>query len=130
VARAADTYVPFEGEKTTWHEGFDRYDYLMDEASFAINAFKALDTEQFCGRQSTPKGERRCIVVAPKQAAPGNPWSWQGCYWTRAANGSRIAPARFSHRLHHARPPGKQMGRVYDWLTEKHGLSRNRPSSA
>ncbi len=26
VARAADTYIPFEGEKTTWHDGFDRYD--------------------------------------------------------------------------------------------------------
>ena len=31
VARAADIYVPFEGEKTAWHEGFARFDYVMDE---------------------------------------------------------------------------------------------------
>ena len=29
-AKAADAYVPFEGEKITWH-GFDRYDFIMDE---------------------------------------------------------------------------------------------------
>ena len=27
-ATAADGYVPFGGEKTTWHEGFDRYDFM------------------------------------------------------------------------------------------------------
>jgi hypothetical protein len=27
-ATAADEYVPFAGEKTTWHEGFDRYDFM------------------------------------------------------------------------------------------------------
>ena len=27
------------------------------------------------------KGQRQCIVVVPKAAAPGNPWSWRGCYW-------------------------------------------------
>ena len=32
-AKAADGYVPFEGEKTTWHEGFDRYDFIMDDAT-------------------------------------------------------------------------------------------------
>src|SRR5207245_1555685 len=63
VARAADTYVPLEGEKTTWHEGFDRYDYVMDEASFAITPFKRPDTENFAVGNPA-KGERRCIVVA------------------------------------------------------------------
>src|SRR5262249_26321866 len=33
IARAADRYIPFEGEKSTWHGGFDRYDFLMDEGS-------------------------------------------------------------------------------------------------
>jgi pimeloyl-ACP methyl ester carboxylesterase len=31
MSRAAETYVPFEGEKTTWHDGFERFDYVMDE---------------------------------------------------------------------------------------------------
>jgi hypothetical protein len=77
VARAASIYVPFNGEKTTWHDGFDRYDYLMDEASFAITPFKRPDSEKFAVG-NPPKGQRRCIVVVPKQAAPGHPWSWQG----------------------------------------------------
>ena len=28
VVLAADTYVPFDGEKTTWHDGFERYQQL------------------------------------------------------------------------------------------------------
>src|SRR2546427_79167 len=78
VARAASIYVPFNGEKTTWHDGFERYDYLLDEASFAITPFKRPDSEKFAVG-NPPKGQRRCIVVVPRQAAPGNPWSWQGC---------------------------------------------------
>ena len=27
------------------------------------------------------KGQLRCVVVAPKEAAPGNPWSWRGYYF-------------------------------------------------
>lgn len=23
-------YVPFEGEKSTWHDGFERFDFIMD----------------------------------------------------------------------------------------------------
>ena len=33
-ARAADVYVSF-GEKTPWDEGFDRYDFSMDDATGA-----------------------------------------------------------------------------------------------
>ena len=40
AAEAANSYVPFAGEKTTWHDGFDRYDYLMDETTFAIAPVK------------------------------------------------------------------------------------------
>ena len=40
AAEAANSYVPFDGERTTWHDGFDRYDYLMDETTFAIAPVK------------------------------------------------------------------------------------------
>ena len=70
----------FEGEKTTWHDGFDRYDFLMDEESLAIKPFKRDDDERY-GVKAAAKGQRRCIVVVPKEAAAGNPWSWRGCYW-------------------------------------------------
>ena len=29
----------------------------------------------------TSKGQWRCVVVAPEEAAAGNPWSWRGYYW-------------------------------------------------
>ena len=52
----------------------------MDEETFVITPFKRPDTEKFAVGNPA-KGQRRCIVVVPKQAAAGNPWSWQGCYW-------------------------------------------------
>jgi len=81
AAEAANSYVPFDGEKTTWHDGFDRYDYLMDETTFAIAPFKRAESEKFAVG-NPPKGQRRCIIVAPKQAARDNPWSWQGYYYS------------------------------------------------
>ena len=77
IAHAADGYTPFEGEKSTWHDGFDRYDFVMDEDSLAITPFKRPEGEGF-GVKAPEKGKRRCIVVVPKQPAPGNPWSWRG----------------------------------------------------
>src|SRR5579862_6097817 len=59
----------FEGGKTTWHEGFDRYDFIMDEETLAISPFKAPADEKF-GVKDPEKGKRRCIVVVPKKAAP------------------------------------------------------------
>src|SRR5260221_4736230 len=76
--RAAD--APFDGEKSTWHNNFDRSDYVMDEETLAITPFKAPEGEKFAVRDPA-KGQRRCVVVAPKNPAAGNPWSWQGCYW-------------------------------------------------
>src|ERR1700688_3963129 len=74
---------PFEGEKTTWHGGFDRYDFIMDDATGAITPMKPPEKEAASyGIDATLKdGKRRCVVVVPKKAAPGYPWSWQGCYW-------------------------------------------------
>src|ERR1700687_5305241 len=81
-ATAADVYVPFEGEKTTWHEGFDRYDFIMDDATGAITPMTAPASEvtSFGIDESVKDGKRRCAVVVHKKDAPGNPWSWQACY--------------------------------------------------
>src|ERR1700738_2647254 len=82
-ATAADVYVPFDGEKTTWHEGFDRYDFIMDDATGAITPMTAPPREvtSFGIDESVKDGKRRGVVIVPKKAAPGNPWSWRGCYW-------------------------------------------------
>ena len=123
MARGAETYVPFDGEKTTWHDGFDRYDYVMDEASFAITPFKRPDSEKFAVG-NPPKGQRRCIVVAPKQPAAGQPWSWQGCYWDHEPQTEVELLRRGFHTAFITPDPGKQWDAWYNWLTEKHGLSQ------
>jgi hypothetical protein len=123
AARAAETYVSFEGEKSTWHDGFDRFDYAMDEESFAITPFKRPEEEKFAVGNPA-KGQRRCIVVVPKQAAPGNPWSWQGCYWDHEPQTEVELLRRGFHIAFITPDPGKQWDEWYTWLTEKHGLSK------
>ena len=83
-ANAADGYVSFQGEKTTWHEGFERYDFVMDDATGMIMPMTAPASEvtSFGIDVSLKDGKRRCVVVAPKNAAPGNPWSWRGTIGT------------------------------------------------
>ena len=121
--QAAETYIPFEGEKTTWHDGFDRYDFVMDDASFTIKPFKPPEGEKFA--VGTPaNGQRRCIVVAPKQSASGNPWSWQGCYWDHQPQTEVELLRRGFHIAFITPDPGKQWDAWYTYLTEKHGLSK------
>src|SRR6266404_2413407 len=69
-----------DGGQSTWHDDFVRYDFLMDKETFEITPFTRPDTERF-GVGTPPAGKLRCIVVVPKNPAPGNPWSWQACYW-------------------------------------------------
>jgi pimeloyl-ACP methyl ester carboxylesterase len=116
TACAADPPAAFAGEKTAWH-GFDRYDFAMDEQTLAITPYKTPE-----------KGRRRCIIVVPKQAASGNPWSWRGCYWDHQPQteiellkrGFHIGYVESSATL----KPGRTWEAWYEFLTEKHGLSR------
>jgi pimeloyl-ACP methyl ester carboxylesterase len=125
--RTAESYVPFEGEKSAWHDGFERYDYLMDEESLAVEPFKAPAGEKF-GIGDPPQGRRRCVVIVPKAAAAGNPWSWQACYWDHQPQaeiellrrGFHIAYISANAKLR----PGKEWDAWYAFLTEKHGLSK------
>src|SRR5258706_5211799 len=124
---AADEYKPFEGAKSSWHEGFERHDFIMDEETLAITPFTAPEGERF-GVKDPPKGQRRCIVVVPKQPAPGNPWSWRGCYWDHQPQteiellkrGFHVAYISANATL----KPGKEWEGGYRFLTEKHGLSK------
>jgi hypothetical protein len=122
AAEAANSYVPFDGEKTTWHDAFERYDFLMDETNFAIAPFKRPESEKFAVG-NPPKGQRRCIVVVPKKIAPGNPWSWQACYWDHEPQTEVELLRRGFHIVFITPDPGKQWDAFYAWLTEKHGLS-------
>jgi pimeloyl-ACP methyl ester carboxylesterase len=131
TVRAADEAgqnpsLSFDGEKSTWH-GFDRYDFIMDAETMAITPSKSPAGEGN-GVKDPPKGQRRCIVVVPKVAAPGNPWSWRGCYWDHQPQteiellkrGFCVAYISANQDL----KPGKQWDAWYDFLTEKYGLSK------
>jgi len=115
----------FSGEKTLWH-GFDRYDFLIDEQTLAIDPTKAAPDEGD-GIKHQVKGRRRCIVVQPKIAAPGNPWSWRGCYWDHQPQteiellrrGFHVAYIESSQDL----KPDRSWDAWYEFLTSKHGLS-------
>ncbi|MDB6036372.1 MAG: hypothetical protein JWM99_213 [Verrucomicrobiales bacterium] len=118
----------FDGGKSTWHDGFVRYDFVMDDDTLAITPFTRPEKEGFAVG-SPSKGQRRCIVVVPNKPAPGNPWSWQGCYWDHQPQ----AETELLHRGFYIafitpdpgrQYPGKQWDAWYAYLTEKQGLSR------
>lgn len=119
-AKSAD-YTVFDGDKTDWH-GFERLDYVLDEATFAITPFKVPANEKN-GVNAPPKGQRRCIVVVPKNRAAGNPWSWQACYWNHEPQTEVELLRRGFHVAFITPDPGKQWDAWYAHLTEKHGLS-------
>ncbi len=123
IARAEDGYVPFEGEKTTWHDGFDRFDFVMDEGDLAITPFKRPEGEGF-GVKAPDKGKRRCVVIVPKRPAAGNPWSWRGQYWDHEPQTEVELLRRGFHVVYVSPDPGKQWEAWYDWLTQKHGMSK------
>lgn len=126
-ADAANPAAPaaFSGDKSDWH-GFDRYDFVMDEPSLAISPFKALPDEG-AGVKDPPKGQRRCIIVVPKQPAPGHPWSWRGCYWDHQPQTEVELLKRGFHigyiSANAALRPGKEWDAWYAFLTQQHGLS-------
>jgi hypothetical protein len=120
-----NTSTPFTGEKTSWH-GFDRYDFIMDAETMVITPYKSPEGEGN-GVKDPAKGQRRCIVIVPKKTAPGNPWSWRGCYWDHQPQteiellnrGFHIAYISANQDL----KPGKLWDAWYEFLTQKHGLS-------
>ena len=65
------TPAGFAGEKTSWY-GFDRFDFLMNEAELTVKPFKA-SADEGTGVNGQVEGQLRCIVVVPKEAASGKP---------------------------------------------------------
>jgi len=125
TARGAQGLVPFDGEKSSWH-GFDRYDFLMDETTLAIKPYKVAPDEKNAVKAQV-KGQRRCVVVVPKAAAPGNPWSWQGCYWDHEPQ-AEVELLKRGFHIAFVAPDADRQGKVWDtwykFLTEKHGLAK------
>jgi hypothetical protein len=114
--------APFTGDKTSWH-GFDRYDFLMDQESMAIKPIKAAADEKNAVKGQV-NGQLRCVVVVPKEAAPGNPWSWRGYYFDHEPQVEIELLKRGFHIGFILSDAGKQWDAWYAFLTEKHGLSK------
>jgi hypothetical protein len=121
-AQSPDTLLTFGGEKTAWHEGFDRYDFLMDEQTFALTPIRATADEKF-GAAAAPKGKIRCIVVVPQKPAVGNPWSWRGCYWDHEPQAEVELLKRGFYIAFIMCDPDQHWDVWYAYLTGKHGLS-------
>jgi pimeloyl-ACP methyl ester carboxylesterase len=127
LSAAAGADANFEGEKSTWHDGFARFDYLMDDETLDVQPFKRSADERY-GIKDPPPGKHRCVVIVPKQPALGNPWSWRGCYWDHQPQvevellkrGFHVAYISANATL----KPGKQWEAWYTFLTEKHELSK------
>lgn len=120
---AAKDYVPFEGARSTWHDGFDRYDFVMDEKTLAIEPFVRPAGENFAVG-NPPTGKRRCVVIVPRHAAAGQPWSWRGCYWDHEPQTEVELLRRGFHVAFVTPDPGLQWNAWYTWLTARHGLSK------
>jgi hypothetical protein len=126
--QASNAYLPFDGKKTTWH-GFDRYDFIMDDATGAITPMTAPESEvtSFGIDVSLKDGKRRCVVVVPKKAAPGYPWSWRGCYWNHQPQ-TEIELLKRGFHIAYVAPDAGRQGKAWDrwyaFMTENHGLAK------
>jgi hypothetical protein len=115
----------FQGDKIDWH-GFDRYDFVMDKQTLAITPFKAPAGEQSGDLGNSDKGQLRCVVIVPKQAAPGNPWSWRGVYWNHQPQAEVELLKRGFHIAYISVDPkaGSLTGLTLDELMDQLGMSR------
>jgi hypothetical protein len=124
-AAALQVPLAFQGDKIDWH-GFDRYDFVMDKQTLAITPFKAPAGEQSGNLGNSDNGQLRCVVVVPKQVAPGNPWSWRGVYWNHQPQAEVELLKRGFHIAYiSADPkPGSLTGLTMDELMDQLGMSR------
>ncbi len=122
-----DDYKPFEGAKSTWHDGFERHDYMMNAETLEIQPFERPADEKF-GIKDPPRGKRRCVVIVPRKAAVGNPWSWRGCYWDHQPQTEVELLKRGFHVAYISANAGLRPDKTWDawyaFLTQKHGLSK------
>jgi pimeloyl-ACP methyl ester carboxylesterase len=122
---ALQSPLAFQGDKIDWH-GFDRYDFVMDMQTLAITPFRAPAGEESGELGSSDKGQLRCVVVVPKQAAPGKPWSWRGVYWNHQPQAEVELLKRGFHIAYISvdPKPGSSTGLTMNELMDELGMSR------
>jgi neutral ceramidase len=118
-ANAADTPPATEGSKAAWRDGSARYDFVMDEQTLAIRPVTAATDDKAGG-----DGAARCILVVPKRAAPGNPWSWRDLHRDHQPPAETELLSRGFHLAYITPGPPRQRDAWLAFLTEKHRLAR------
>jgi hypothetical protein len=118
-AKAADAPPVIESAKAAWHEGSARYDFVMDEQTLAIKPLTVTSDDRI-----GTDGPVRCILVVPKRATSGNPWSWRDLYRNHQPPAQTELLARGFHVAYITPGPLRQRDAWYAFLTEKHRLSR------
>ncbi len=122
------TPTPFPGQPSAWHEGFPRYDYILDDSTGAITPIPTppKEIESKNADRTVTDGRRRVVIVTPRTPAPGLPWSWRGCYWNHEPQ-TEIELLRRGFHICYVAPdrmhPGPGWDRLYNFLTTQHGLS-------
>ena len=95
----------------------------MDEADLTVKPFKAPAGEENAVRVQVKK-QLRCVVVVPKKAANGNPWTWRGYYFDHEPQAEIALLKRGFHVGFIWCDAGKPWDAWYKFLTETHGLSK------
>lgn len=108
-------------EKSSWH-GFDRYDYVINEKTLKLTPITATPQEG-TGVATPEPGTRRCIVVVPKQALAGNPWTWRGCYWDHEPQTEIALLNKGYHVAFITTDPDKTWDAWYNYLIKEYRLS-------
>ena len=98
----------------------------MDKQTLAITPFKAPTGEQSGELGNSDQGQLRCVVVVPKRAAPGNPWSWRGVYWNHQPQAEVELLKRGFHIAYISvdPKPGSLTGLTMNELMDQLGMSR------
>jgi neutral ceramidase len=117
-AKAEDPPLATGSAKATWHDGSARFDFVMDEQTLAI---KTADATSY---KAASDGLARCILVVPKRAVAGNPWSWRDLYRNHQPPAESELLARGFHLAYITPGPLRQRDAWYAFLTETHRLSR------
>ena len=96
-----------------------KYDFVMDEQTLAIKPWSMVTDDK-----AASDGQVRCILVVPKKAAFGSPWSWKNLYQNHQPPADPELLARGFHLAYITPGPLRQRDAWRAFLAEKHRLSR------
>ncbi len=117
--RAADGPPATGGAKAAWADGSARFDFVMDEQSLAIKP-----TADATDDKAGSDGLVRCILVVPRRAISGNPWSWRDLHRNHRPPAETELLARGFHLAYITPGPTRQREAWHAFLTETHRLSK------